>query len=678
MPDNAKLLGISSVPRHARKVAHSNRVRLDKLCPNVGYETQRGSWVCCSSNYCANYYCARLLGPEVRASCVVNIDTGSCTPAVLTVARDMESNVPLAQLRFRLPRSTWDTWKLHEKVPNDQPCVFVRLLDLKDTRELLHSLEPVDLRFDDDVLHPHLASMLVGLHRLCPQTNRSLHTNGTFASLGADHGVDKLSLALGLTLVAVPPLPSAVEQCFTLLTHPSTYARDFDDLDGESDTEPDVPILQRIGSHAAWTARSEAASSSAIAKMFNDALNDIKALVQKNPSPYDSLQHIFNSADCDIRASQTVMRQVLQRYCEQHPFSADVAATKAPSKATDKSGTKNPAASASASASAAAPSKAPEPPPPPAADLAPSDEDEDVALARVALAPPAALTAQNRKRAATNGDKRRSVAKDAKRAKPGKQRATDKASDDDESDSDAEEDESDSSSVTKESEEEDDDDSDEDDDDSDEEEEEDESEDESEDEDERTEQRATQSAPAPAAPAQQPPAQAQQAALAWQEPCHRGVAMRLADLFSKHGDNFPELRVKCVKDACSVLTGWHDRPDRQSASEATAASGGVARAEAYNRLLSFTMSCLEDVLEERRPDRCVLVPRDDVAEMREAWRRATQLCETTLPQVDAAIAKLTELRDGGRATLLGVAEGASAMRKASLPPSEPMMPNGHA
>ena len=574
---NAKLLGACSVPRHARKVAADRRVRFDRLCASNGLNKD---W-CWSSD--APAACGG------GASCVVNIDTGSCTPAILTCASAAEPSLLL--LRFRLPRSTWDAWRA------DVGCgggVFLRRLDADESRWLLHAVEPMDFTAKA-VLHPHLASMIVG-------TRQAAVKAASLCAAATDAWADAQQRPR-LLLVAVPPQPSATEQCFTLLTHPSSYA----DAENSSDTEADVPILQRIHRHGLWDARSEAASSNEIAKMFNDALPVVEALVHSGGAPL-SLKGVFAEAVTDIRAGQKQAQRCWQRYCTAHPLAttpAGAAPPAPPRPSAPPAPQRPPTAGAAAAAGAGR------------TDLVPSDEDDEVCVARDTV----------RKRAATNDDpKKKKCAKPAAATAKKPRRASKRASDSDSSDSDDEDDESDSSSVTKESEE----DEDEEDDDS---------------------EIATVASCGTAAAA------AAAAAASWQEPCHRSVARRMQCVLAKHADHFPDLRVKDAQRACDALLQTQN---------ASGVEGARARAEAYNELLGVAVSCLEDLVEERRPDRCVLIPRDEATAMRNSWRRChAHLCETAVPQLDAAIAKLTALRDAP------LARAALLLSAAASAPAEP-------
>ena len=100
-------LGDRSVPRYTREVADKRRVvKLARLFSTKQSDSLDWTWM--SQNDTDD----TLVGEYMR-SCIVTIDTGSCTPAILTCNYTYDN--PLVRhpevkwtLRCRIPRSCWD------------------------------------------------------------------------------------------------------------------------------------------------------------------------------------------------------------------------------------------------------------------------------------------------------------------------------------------------------------------------------------------------------------------------------------------------------------------------------------------------------------------------------------------------------------------------------------------
>ena len=147
----------------------------------------------------------------------------------------------------------------------------------------------------------------------------------------------------------------------------------------------------------------------------------------------------------------------------------------------------------------------------------------------------------------------------------------------------------------------------------------------------------------------------------YQMDAQRALVLRFRDLIASHGDHFSETRVKDALRACEPFLP----PTSDTAFDGPSQ---VARRVGYDELLGFAVSCIQDLLEDRRPDRCVLLPRDKVKAMNVAYERCQQMCETTMPRLDDVIASLTELRDRSRAALMVDIETAAEPSAAAAAP----------
>ena len=429
------------------------------------------------------------------------------------------------------------------------------------------------------------------------------------------------------------------------MTHLETFATKGDEKSGDgsgdglgdgSGDEFDVPFSQIIHDHERWGAPFEAAASAAIAKAFNDRNPQTVHWTGAIAVATLTQKALHSLSECSVRSACAAL---LTRYC---------------ANAHKREAASVPPPSSSVALKPGADVK--EPPPPPhqgkpaqsSRRLDPSDteddDDDDGRAPRPAPAVPASLSKANRKRPAAAEEEAngRATAKPAAAAAPPvaavhkrkKPRGLDDSSDADEASS--------SSSVAATSEEEDEsskgDDSDREPEDGD---------------DEEEDEAAAEPVPPPKART------APLAAAAYQVPSHVPDAQRFLDVIDAHRSSFSTTRCEAMeRDACAITLSANPAP-------------GVAEAAAYNRLLGHALSCLEDLLEERRPDHCVLMPRAEALAARAAVERATQLCEATLPQLDDAIAKLQALRDQGSRALLGVAD--------DLPPvAEAATANGRA
>ena len=133
----------------------------------------------------------------------------------------------------------------------------------------------------------------------------------------------------------------------------------------------------------------------------------------------------------------------------------------------------------------------------------------------------------------------------------------------------------------------------------------------------------------------------------YQIPSHEPDARRFMNLIDAHPSSISELRRTSIAADCDVVS-----------------TSSLVKHAAYNRLLSHALGLLEDVLEERRPDRCALVPKEEALAAKKAARRALDLCDRTLPELDDTIAKLEALREQARASLMGIANDLPALGEA--------------
>jgi len=614
-----KSLGSLAAPRQGREGDPSRRVKLESLFQ----DSSAWRWVanCCvedSRDLMLVHGARELEGSTLRsyAATGVTIAGASCVPAVLGVLDESDChNAETRQLwtlRFRMPRSQWDVLSRDgRRPPYVNPGVHTRLLSCAESLGLLRALSPFELPASPTrcVLHPHLVSILIG-------TYDDMNPEAPLVEIDTDdQGADRCLTDLAadphiwdgrLLLVAVPPLPVKVEECLTMLTHPEIFAEADDDDDSNDD--PDVPISQIIRDHKQWGAFSHAAASVEIAKAFNDQLvhaerwkNEIavSTLMQK---AMRRLSSCFKQTDC---------ANLLTRYCA----------------------TANSVEVRPAPCSTLAPSAETQPV---AANMDPSDDEENDVARPVATTPSTPPHRPNRKRL-PDGDAKRAkgngtVNKKQKKKKPKR------GSDTDEDDDDDDDEQSSSSSVSEPSEEEDED-------------EEECEEDESSGEDDKEETESTanrerqqQQQPQQPQPKPQIPkhkAGQLSAEAAYQLPSHVPDAQRFLNAIGAHRSSFSTTRFEAMEQDIYAIT-LSERP-----------APGVAEAAAYNRLLGHAVSCLEDLLEERRPDHCVLMPRAEALAARKATELATRVCETTLPQLDEAIDKLKVLREQTRASLAG-------------------------
>jgi hypothetical protein len=103
---------------------------------------------------------------------------------------------------------------------------------------------------------------------------------------------------------------------------------------------------------------------------------------------------------------------------------------------------------------------------------------------------------------------------------------------------------------------------------------------------------------------------------------HRHDAERLATLLKTHGESFSTLRRNAALAACQAAAKGDD--------------------DSFSTLLNYAVGFLEDAMEERRPDSCVLVPATEAAAARAAATRLLTHTEKELPAVAQTLAALTE------------------------------------
>jgi hypothetical protein len=258
-----RTLGELSVPRLDRKLAAA-RVRLDDL-------------------FADGWNCDDLPTDGPCCSCVVAIDTGVCTPAILTIRDDEEW-----LLWLRMPRTTWQQRKA---CPTK---LWTRRLSNDESGRLLESLQPSIVN-GGDVLHPHLVSALLGI--LSVEQNL-VHGSAPIPAVSP----------VTLRLVAVPPQPPALEQCLTVLTHSKAF------VVPDEDDEADVPLTQRITDHVVWGAPSNGAATAALAKAFNDEHDNLQSVLTLCCQPSVSLAHILGPS-----STQEVAMKALVRYATGAP-----------------------------------------------------------------------------------------------------------------------------------------------------------------------------------------------------------------------------------------------------------------------------------------------------------------------------------------------------------------------
>ena len=629
-------LGSLAAPRSGRRAdaqPHQQTVKLNSLFGSASYGPSGASeWVwknnmdvvdsrdlCSAGDGWLLPVFQKTSGVRSFAATGVTIAGTSCVPAVLGVmdaTKDVASVsddkvIQLWTLRFRMPRSQWEAELEGREWTHKNPGTLVRLLPREESLALLRALTPFALPTPSErwVLHPHLVSILIG-------TFDGMHPEAALVevdpqppnAVGVADPTRHPHIWDGrLLLVAVPPLPAGVEECLTMLTHLETFASKAD-YDADSGDEFDVPISQIIQDHGRWGAPFEAAASATIAKAFNDQLPHTARWVDELAVSTLTRNAVRSLSNCSV---QNDCAALLARYC---------ATTTSPI------AVPNPRADA----------RKPPPPPPPPPQLSvrrldPSDSEDDDA-SRPAPPVPASLSTASRKRPAEASANTTTTKPAAAAAHKKKKKAADASTDEEGSSS--------SSAVSEASEEEDDESGDD--------------SDREEDDDEQEDEAAMRAEPVPPPP---PAARGQAAPLsaeaAYQLPSHVPDAQRFLDVIDAHRSSFSTTRFEAMqRDACAITLSANPAP-------------GLAEAAAYNRLLGHAVGCLEDVLEERRPDGCVLLPRAEARAARGAAERATQLCEATLPQLDDAIAKLQALRDQGRHALLGVAKDLPPLTEAA-------------
>lgn len=276
-----RTLGELSVPRLDRRLAAAadRRVRLDDL-----FVDTPSQWNCEDA-------------PSATGrSCVVAIDTGVCTPAILTVRDDEEW-----LLWLRMPRTTWQ----QREASTCPSKLWTRSLSKDESSRLLERLQPSIVNASD-VLHPHLVSTLLGI--LALDANQNLLD--LRLQLGGSEPAAPSSVRL--RLVALPPQSSALEQCLTVLTHRRAF------VVADEDDEADVPLTQRITDHVLWAAPSNGAATAALAKTFNDEHTNLQSMLQECGQPSVSLAHVLGPA-----STQEVGMEALVRYVTHPPFVAD-------------------------------------------------------------------------------------------------------------------------------------------------------------------------------------------------------------------------------------------------------------------------------------------------------------------------------------------------------------------
>lgn len=488
----------------------------------------------------------------------------------------------------------------------------------------------------EHVFHPHLMTVLHG----CTQTQHFENT-WTHAHPIGDFDVTTCTAHV----VVVPPRPVVVEEGFARIGHPSTFAQPHHRAAGassgeqsDSSEEPDVPLTHVIQRPELWDAHSKAAASKEMAQALNgDAARYLEGMAMTGRRTMSEMVVLFVAA---AARTQDAAFAVQKRYCawanacaqaqapQVHPKSvAKAPAAKAPAAKAPaaKASTAKPTSKANGKSDAS--TAPPQPLRPRGLALSPSDsEDEAFSVAAPVVAASSNASKRSLDADGAGGSASRGA---AQQTKAKKKKTAIGASGDEEVESNASSDDEVGDETSEEA-------------DSDDDEEEDDDED-YEDEDEDEDKASTNTPALVDCFPPRPVFSKCSEGVTYQLPSHAADAQRFWNIIETHGSSFSAACAITVASDCKPLINETPAPE-------------LFKAAAYNRLLGHALGCLEDVLEERRPDQCALVPRAEALAARQAAARAVDLCDRTLPQLDDAIAKLEALRTQARAALVGIAD----------------------
>ena len=168
-------------------------------------------------------------------TCVLTLKCGSV--CILRVDRGGNCSFVV-----RLKRSHWDHLAKAEGLTEWSDRVFYHPLQREEGVALLLGARAFKVA-KDCVHHPHALSLLCGMGRVgC----LSKQCSGTVAKAG-------LKASASFELVALPPSPMVVEECFCLLGHKATFKQQ--QAVGDSDEEADdVPLSQHVVDASIWGA----------------------------------------------------------------------------------------------------------------------------------------------------------------------------------------------------------------------------------------------------------------------------------------------------------------------------------------------------------------------------------------------------------------------------------------
>ena len=169
-------------------------------------------------------------------TCVLQLKCGS----VCILRADRAGNCSFV---VRIKRSHWEHLAKAEGLGEWSDRIFYHPLQWEDGVALLLGARAFNVTTAKDcVHHPHALSLLCGMGRagcLSKQfagaiAKGGLKSNGTFE------------------LVALPPSPRVVEECFCLLTHKATFKQQPGQDSDDGDTDIDVPLSQHAVDPNVW------------------------------------------------------------------------------------------------------------------------------------------------------------------------------------------------------------------------------------------------------------------------------------------------------------------------------------------------------------------------------------------------------------------------------------------
>ncbi len=169
-------------------------------------------------------------------TCVLQLKCGS----VCILRVDRAGNCSFV---VRIKRSHWDHLAKAEGLGEWSDRIFYHPLQWEEGVSLLLGARAFNVTTSKDcVHHPHALSLLCGMGRAGCLSKQ-------FAGPIAKAGLKSSGI---FELVALPPSPRVVEECFCLLTHKATFKQQAGHESDDGDTDVDVPLSQHVVDPNVW------------------------------------------------------------------------------------------------------------------------------------------------------------------------------------------------------------------------------------------------------------------------------------------------------------------------------------------------------------------------------------------------------------------------------------------